>query len=56
MLRRLIGIWRLFWLMMDRRMTVEGLLRSPEIEERIYELRQRGNTVHVHMLDKEVAA
>ena len=28
----------------------------PEIEERIYELRQRGNTVHVHMLDKEVAA
>jgi len=28
----------------------------PEIEERIEELRQRGNTVHVHMLDKEVAA
>ena len=28
----------------------------PEIEERIEELRLRGNTVHVHMLDKEVAA
>lgn len=28
----------------------------PEIEERIEELRQRGNTVHVHLLDKEVAA
>ena len=25
----------------------------PEIEERIEELRQRGNTVHVHMLEKE---
>ena len=28
----------------------------PEIEERIEELRRRGNTVHVHLLDKEVAA
>ncbi len=28
----------------------------PEIEERIEELRMRGNTVHVHMLDKEVDA
>ncbi|MBR6570177.1 MAG: DUF58 domain-containing protein [Clostridia bacterium] len=28
----------------------------PEIEERIEELRLRGNTVHVHLLDKEVAA
>jgi len=27
-----------------------------EIEERIEELRMRGNTVHVHMLDKEVVA
>lgn len=26
----------------------------PEIEERIEELRHRGNTVHVHMLEKEV--
>lgn len=28
----------------------------PEIEERIEELRQRGNTVHMHLLHKEVAA
>jgi len=28
----------------------------PEIEERIEELRLRGNTVHVHLLEKEVAA
>lgn len=28
----------------------------PEIEERIEELRQRGNTVHVQLLEKEVAA